>query len=275
MAGRGLDHLVIGVHDLDVAGAFYERLGFRVGARNRHPWGTHNRIVQFPGSFLELISVGEAGLIPEHGPGRFSFGAFVRDALTAGEGFSMLVLESTDAAADNATFRASGIGQFEPFFFERQASRPDGSTVRVAFTLAFAADPEAPALGFFVCQQHEPQNFWNREFQKHPNGALQLAEVRMAAPQPANHRRILDLFSGVAGLATPDGGLGYRLPRGRIEVVAAGTAPAFAGFAVTVTDLAAMRDRLKKAGIQSNDAPDGLVVPAAVAHGTTILIRAA
>ncbi|RYE71196.1 MAG: VOC family protein, partial [Hyphomicrobiales bacterium] len=52
---RGLDHLVIGVADLDAAGAFYDDLGFRVGARNRHPWGTENRIVQFPGAFLELI----------------------------------------------------------------------------------------------------------------------------------------------------------------------------------------------------------------------------
>jgi catechol 2,3-dioxygenase-like lactoylglutathione lyase family enzyme len=275
MAGRGLDHLVIGVHDLDAAGAFYERLGFRVGARNRHPWGTHNRIVQFPGSFLELITVGEAGLIPEHAPGRFSFGAFVRDALATGEGFSMLVLESTDAAADNAAFDASGIGRFEPFFFERQATRPDGRTVRVAFTLAFATDPDAPALGFFVCQQHEPQNFWNPEFQKHPNGALRLAEVRMTAPHPASHQRFLDAFSGVSGSGTPHGGLSYRLARGQIAVAAAGTAPAFAGFAVTVTDLAAMRNRLAEAGIEHGAAPDGLVVAAAVAHGTTILITPA
>ncbi len=32
-APRGLDHLVIGVRDLDAAGKLYERLGFRVGAR--------------------------------------------------------------------------------------------------------------------------------------------------------------------------------------------------------------------------------------------------
>ena len=59
MAGRGLDHLVLGVRDLEADAAFCEALGFTVGARNRHPWGTHNRIIQFPGSFLELITVGE------------------------------------------------------------------------------------------------------------------------------------------------------------------------------------------------------------------------
>ena len=56
---RRIDHLVIAVHDLDGAAAFYQRLGFQVGARNRHPWGTENRIVQFSASFLELITLGE------------------------------------------------------------------------------------------------------------------------------------------------------------------------------------------------------------------------
>ena len=29
-------------------------LGFIVGARNRHDWGTHNRLVQMPGFFIEI-----------------------------------------------------------------------------------------------------------------------------------------------------------------------------------------------------------------------------
>src|SRR6476646_166353 len=97
---RGLDHLVLAVRDLDAAGRTYEAMGFTVGARNRHPWGTENRIVQFPGVFLELITVGKGAEIAPHAPGSFSFGAFVRDRLAEGEGFAMLVLESHDAAAD-------------------------------------------------------------------------------------------------------------------------------------------------------------------------------
>ena len=45
---RRIDHLVVAVRDLDEAGRFYERLGFQVGARNRHPWGTENRIDPVP-----------------------------------------------------------------------------------------------------------------------------------------------------------------------------------------------------------------------------------
>ena len=44
---HGLDHIVHAIRDLDAAAESYARAGFTVGARNRHPWGTHNRIVQF------------------------------------------------------------------------------------------------------------------------------------------------------------------------------------------------------------------------------------
>src|ERR1700756_4308384 len=112
---RGLDHLVHAVRDLDAAGDFYARLGFTVGARNRHPWGTHNRIVQLPGFFIELLTVGEAERIAAPQAGTISFGAFTRDFLAHGEGLAMLVLEGKDATADAEAFRRAGIGDFPPF----------------------------------------------------------------------------------------------------------------------------------------------------------------
>ena len=56
---RAVDHLVIAAYDLPEQEAFYRRLGFQVGARNRHPWGTENHVVQFDGAFLELIGLGD------------------------------------------------------------------------------------------------------------------------------------------------------------------------------------------------------------------------
>ena len=61
---RAIDHLVIAAHDLEAQAALYRRLGFQVGARNRHPWGTENHIVQFDGAFLELIGLGDAFAAP-------------------------------------------------------------------------------------------------------------------------------------------------------------------------------------------------------------------
>jgi catechol 2,3-dioxygenase-like lactoylglutathione lyase family enzyme len=283
---RGLDHLVIGVRDLDAAGALYEQLGFRVGARNRHPWGTENRIVQFPGSFLELITIGDATAIPAHEARRFSFGAFVRDALARCEGMSMLVLESSDSDADAAAFQAAGIGDFEPFFFERQAKRPDGSEVRVAFSLAFAEDRAAPDCGFFVCQQHEPQNFWNPAFQQHENGAQALSAVAFVADDPARHERFFSAYTACASFATAGGGLRFALPRGRIEVMSTQAAaaalgdasmrrarPHFAGFAVAVPALSPVEERLRGHGIACRREGGRLVVPPAAALGCAIVFE--
>ena len=56
---RGLDHVVHAVRDLEAAAELYRRLGFTVGTRNQHSWGTHNHLVQLPGFFLELLTVAE------------------------------------------------------------------------------------------------------------------------------------------------------------------------------------------------------------------------
>ncbi len=158
------------MRDLDAAAALYRRLGFTVGARNRHSWGTHNHIIQLPGFFVELLTVAE----PEQlGTDGFSalFGTFNRRFLNDQEGLSLLILESGDAAADAAAFRAAGIGVSDALSFEREGKRPDGSTVKVGFSLAFARDPKAPSIGFAACQQHFPENFWNPAFQQHANTA--------------------------------------------------------------------------------------------------------
>jgi len=282
MQSRSIDHLVLAVHDLDAAGAFYEKLGFKVGARNRHPWGTENRIVQFPGTFLELISVGEGAEMPEHTEGHFSFGAFVRDYLKVREGFAMLVLESNDAKADKAAFDKAGIGGFEPFFFERKGTRPDGTPVEVAFTLAFAKDRLAERCGFFVCQQHRPENFWNPLAQQHPNGASTIAGVCMVAEEPSDHAEFMRAFTGIDEFSATSAGLRFETPRGEVDVLSPAafafeydqhtstSAPQLAAFTVAIPDLAAMKQRLVDSAIPFDAVKNALVIPAELAFGTVI-----
>ena len=140
---RGLDHIVHAVRDLDAAAALYRSFGFTVGARNRHPWGTHNYLVQFPGFFVELLTLAEPDKLGDDG---FStmFGAYNRDFLKRQEGLSLLILKSCDARADEAEFRAAGIAASEVMRFEREGRRPDGSPVKVAFSLTFDEDKARP-----------------------------------------------------------------------------------------------------------------------------------
>ena len=167
---RGLDHVVHAVRDLEGAAGLYRRLGFTVGARNRHSWGTHNHLVQLPGFFIELLTVAEPEKLGSDGFSNL-FGRFNQSFLSNQEGLSLLLLESDDAAADAAAFKSAGIAASEVMKFEREGKRPDGAPVKVAFSLAFARDAGAPAIGFAVCQQHFPENFWNPAFQQHANTA--------------------------------------------------------------------------------------------------------
>ncbi len=215
---RGLDHIVHAVRDLDAAAALYRGLGFTVGARNRHPraWGTQNHIVQFQGTFIELLTIADESGIAPHAPQQFSFGAFNRDFLAHEQGLSMLVLEG-HGAHDADEFRAQELGDFGLYEFEREAKRPDGTPLKVAFTLAFAADRHAPEIGFFTCQQHYPENFWNPEFQKHANSVAGVAGIVAVAEAPARHLKFME---GFVGAAAERSGEGFKIatPRGTIEV---------------------------------------------------------
>ena len=285
---RGLDHIVHAVRDLDGAAEFYARAGFTVGARNRHPWGTHNHIVQFPGVFIELVGVGEPALIPPAMPRSISFGAFTRDFLARHEGLSMLVLEGNNAAEDAEAFRAAGIGDFEIFDFAREAKRPDGSTVKVAFSLAFAADPQAPDIGYFTCQQHFPENFWNPAFQTHANGATGVAGVVMAAENPADHQVFLKAFAGASDLKSTSQGIRIETPRGEIQVmdpqayrllfaveppdVTGGARLAAIRF--SLPGMAELKSAMGKGGIVPVPRAGILIVPPDIAHGATLIFEA-
>ncbi len=285
---RRIDHLVLAVRDLDGAVRLYERLGFQVGAKNRHPWGTENRLIQFATSFIELIAVGEGPDIPPHGPRVFSFGAFVRDYLARREGLAMLVLGTEDATADATSFAKAGIGHFEPFSFRRRGRRADGADVEVAFTLAFAVNPAAPDAGFFVCQHHHPENLWNAALQVHANGAGAVSAVVLAAAEPGRHRTFLEGFAGTPAASPAGHDLSIALEGGRVDAVTPDDAAElygsvdvdphraeFAAFALRVADIHAMAAHLDAGGVPYQHIGSRLVVPASVARGVAIAFEPA
>ncbi len=197
---RGIDHIVHAVRDLDAAVALYRGLGFTVGARNTHPraWGTQNHIIQLPDTFIELLAVADESGIAPHAPKHFSFGAFNRDFLKRTQGLSMLVLKG-QGAPDAEEFRAKGIGDFDLYKFEREGKRPDGTPVKVAFSLAFARDAAAPDSGFFTCQHHYPGKFLE------PG----VSETRQQRHERCRHRR-----GGRRARAAPRFHAGFRRRRG-------------------------------------------------------------
>ncbi|MFG1346560.1 VOC family protein [Xanthobacter autotrophicus DSM 431] len=225
---RGLDHVVHLVRDLDAAGEIYDLLGFTVGSRNRHPWGTENRIVQTPGFFIELLQIVDPEQVPPDQPRSdgddfFSFGAFNKRFLERhGEGLSMLVLEGSDPVAEKAAFDAAGFGGFETFDFARTARRADGQEVEVGFSLAFARDPEAPDFGAFTCAQKLPENFWSADMQRHSNQVSAVAGVVLVAEVPSRHQAFLETLSGGQVQRALNEWFVGQTPRGSIDVMTPG-----------------------------------------------------
>jgi hypothetical protein len=246
---KGIDHLVLAGRDLEAMGERYRTLGFTLTPSARHPFGTGNSLVQLDGCFLELLAVVDPAVVPEHRPGHFSFAAFNRDFLLDGEGFAMLVLDSTDARADVAHLRACGLDTYAPFDFSRKAKLPGGEEVTVGFSLAFATHKDIPRAAFFTCQQHAPQHFWKPEYQRHANTAETILEVCLVAEDPKRFDGLLAQFAeakpeemrGGTRIATARGDIVMITPQAFVDRYGIGPpspaqGPRLAGFAVGVRE---------------------------------------
>ena len=287
---RGLDHIVHAVADLDAAADFYRRAGFKVSARNVHPWGTHNHVVQFPGFFIEVLTVGEPGKLQEkpHADGLAKvFGIANRDYIARGDGFSMLALESTDINADVDDFRKRRIGVSPALPFTRDATLPDGSIVTVGFTLAFARDDLSPHTGFFAIQHRDPAMFYKKELQQHANGASGVLGAVLVADNPHDHHVFLSAVTGVSDLHASSIGVTAHTPRGDVAIVdvtsfrdrfgvtpkADGAGASLKGLRLAVPDIDAAERALRDGGIASHRRTERLVVPPEAAFGATLIFE--
>jgi hypothetical protein len=284
---HGLDHIVHAVRDLDAAAEFYARAGFTVGARNRHSWGTHNRIVQLKNCYIELLEVAEPEKIPPHSGRSFSFGAYHRDFLASQEGLAMLILNSSNAIEDARSFEFAGIGSSKVFDFGREGTRPDGTPVKLAFSLAFASDPASPNLRFAVCQHHFPENFWDPAFQTHVNGVQGVPGVALVAENPADHHIFLKALTGLSDLDASSTGITARSVNGDVEIMLPvsfrnqfGVTPAVQGEGMTlnalrfaVADIAAVEALHRQGAVASKRHAGRLVIPPDIAHGATLIFE--
>lgn len=287
---RGLDHIVHAVHDLDAAAEFYRGAGFTVGARNTHPWGTQNHIVQLPGFFIEILTVAEPDRLGHdlgHSELARLFGAFNRDAIARGDGLSTLILESKAIAADVAALAGAGIGCSGELTFSRQAMRPDGAAVTVGFSLGFAKDETSPHAAFAVMQQHNPQAFWNAEFQSHANTAGAVLGVVLIADNPTDHHIFLSAFTGERALHSTSAGVVAHTARGDVEIIepvafrdrygveipAEGEGMTLAGLRIGVARMEAVEVCARKGGVASQRHLNALVTSPAAAFGATLIFE--
>lgn len=284
---RGLDHIVHAVSDLDAAANFYRRAGFTVSARNMHPWGTHNHVIQMPGFFIEVLGIGEPEKLKGEGLAQI-FGVANQDFIARGDGFSMLAFESNDIDADVDDFRQRGIGASGALPFTREAKLPDGTTITVGFTLAFARDELSPHAGFFAIQHRDAAMFYKKELQQHANGTSAVLGAILVADNPTDHHIFLNGVTGVRELHSSSLGVMATTPRGDVEILEArafadqfgltpkieGEGMSFKALRLAVPDLDRAEQGFTTNGIACHRHIGRLIVPPQAAFGATLIFEA-
>lgn len=158
----GLDHVVVAVHDLDIAIANYRAAGFTVQAGGKHPGRTsHNALVVFQdGAYIELI----AWTSPAPSE------RWWRDLQEHGEGFVDFALLPRSTTAALAAAQARGLHTLVGPV-EGGRIRPDG--VPLQWQTARHQTPDLP----FLCGDITPRSLRVPEgdVRQHANGALGIA----------------------------------------------------------------------------------------------------
>lgn len=281
----GIDHIVLCVRDLDAARDRFRAMGFTLTPPATHPFGTGNSLAQLGSSFLELLSVVDADRIPPHRNQRFSFAAHNADFLSRGEGMSMLVISSQDARADEARWRKAGLITFEPVYFEREARLPDGSVAKVAFTIAFVLSEQMPDAVFFCCQQHAPEAFWQPEYQRHANGALDFDSVVLAVETPRRHAAFFEALFGAGSVESNGQELTIQTALGRVQLIPpealssrfagvsgidSGSTARFIAAAIRTGDLGITDACLERGGIERIRTDQRVIVPPSTCYGMAL-----
>jgi len=175
---RGLDHVVILVHDLERAHDTYQRLGFTLTPRGYHSLGSRNHCIMFGRDYIELMAV------PKPHPAIQYFSDF----LANGEGLGAIALATDDADGARAELTKSGIAAEAPL----DLSRPVAGLGKARFRLVQLPPGQTPGCLMFLCQHLTRKIVWRKEYQAHAVGATEIAAVAVVAEAAAGYSGVLD-----------------------------------------------------------------------------------
>jgi len=268
---RSLDHLIIGVRDLDAAARHFERMGFHLSPKMHHSIGTSNHLIMFGSTFLELVG-GFERIDASAGFGRVS--AMGRQVAIA-EGVVGTAFASSDARGDQAALVAAGAAVGPVESFTRPVPLPSGEDGEVHCSVVMSDHP-APRINLFVSNQHRPQFVWIPEWQRQPNGVCDIVEVDYALRDPEAFSALFAAFVGTLPVVEDgllfttgrneklrllDKGLGAESPEGAARIV------------VRVKDIERAQACLVHGGVEFLHSDGGLRVAATEACGLAIDFR--
>jgi catechol 2,3-dioxygenase-like lactoylglutathione lyase family enzyme len=274
----GIDHIIVGVRDLERARMAWTRLGFTLTPRGRHLGkGTANYCIMFASDYLELMGV------VKRDEGSAPLAAF----LARREGpMAVAFAPEGPAEAAAAALAALGLHPGEPRPLGRQLELPEGTVVPRFSRVPLPAE-ETPALQCFVCGQLTPELVRRPEWLVHPNAAAGLRSLYLIVEETAPLLPAYDRLFGLHEVTTTDAVASVRVggPHRILFATPDDFAtmhpgvtldrdfplPGIAALELAVTRRDETADYLTQWQIAFDELPDGrLAVPAREANGTIL-----
>lgn len=271
-----IDHVVVNVRDRMAAAADrYARLGFALTPQGRHTLGSINHLAMFGPDYLELL-----GLPPGEGDRM--------EVMAWPEGLTGIAFATEDADAVHAALHAAGAPVLPPLDFSRPVPLPGGQG-EAAFRVVRLAHGACPAGRVFFCQHRTRGLVWRDAWRRHPNGALGVAGVVIAAARPDAVGALFRTLFGPAAIVAIDGGVRVAAGLAAIDIVAAeevarrygpaapapdGREAVMAALILRTAAAAATEAALRDGGITATASGAGrVVVAAAAAMGVALDFR--
>ena len=273
----GIDHVIVGVRDLERAHTLWSRLGFTLSPRGRHiGQGTANYCIMFASDYIELL-----GIVDPH-----DFVQRLDGFLARREGLMAAAFAPAGLAEDvRSALLGLQLHPSKPRALGRQLELPEG-TVVPRFTLLSLPPDETPGLDSFICAHLTPELMRRPEWLDHPNGARGLQGIHVLVENTGALLEPYDRLFGIPQVTTTDAVVSVHVGKHRIlfstpddfstmhptlEISADFPLPGIISveFATDRPDQTA--DYLTQWQVPFDEMPDGsLVVPASQANGATL-----
>ena len=190
----GIDHVIVGVRDLEAARARYARLGFNSTPRGRHVgWGTANHCIMLERDYLELLGIVDASQF-SNGLDRF---------LERAEGLLGVVLGTGDAQATHAAWQRAGLRPEKPRALGRLLARDRGE-VELRFRNVLLPRDATGGINLFACEHLTPKPMRQPAWLRHPNGARAIRSCTFVVSDVAPVAEALGRIFGSATITATD-----------------------------------------------------------------------
>jgi Glyoxalase-like domain len=225
------------------------------------PTGTGNVTAMFSRGYIEvLFKTADTAL-----------GRELEAALARHAGVHLAAFAVADAAAAHRRLALAGF-HMQPLVHMQRPVETGGASGIAAFTLARLEAGQMPEGRIQILTHRTEAMVWQPRWLSHPNGAVALTDVIIAARDLEDAAWRFARFTGRKAIPSPSGAI-IELDRGRVQLVSAEaftrklpdvpipSLPFVGAYGIRVASLAVTCDMLERNGLRTRRSDHGLVAP--------------